>query len=151
MTLGQVNRQDAETLEHFEVDGVDHFGLKRVILFDTAGNPSTSVGSVYTVPPNTVTKTYVGNQSNVTVLTPQAGNQLQVIGVLITSDDSVFDCKLEFATSGITVQQHFEQGTLGAYIPVNLTGDVDEVLGLTITNSDAQNWFFTINYAEVEP
>ena len=108
-------------------------------------------GTIYVVPPATFTGAYSGNQTSETLITPTAGKQLQIIGVQITSDDAVFDCKVEFETSGIIISQHFEQGTLGGYIPVNLTGATDEVLSLTITGSAGQNWFFTINYAEQDP
>lgn len=151
MTLGKVNHTEVDVKEHYEIAGREDIGIKRVLIVDVDGDvTSLSIsGSVYSVPPNTVTATYVGNQSGVTVVTPASGKHLQIIGVQVTSDDSLFDCKLEFATSGQVVAQHFEQSTLGAYIPVNITGDADETLDLTITGSDAQNWFLIINYAEV--
>ena len=107
-------------------------------------------GGVYTVPPFTTTGKYTGNQTNVTIATPTAGKRLQIIGVLITSDDSLFTCSIEFLTSGQTIQEHYEQGSLGTYIPVNITGDTDEVLSINISDSAVSNWFITINYQELD-
>jgi len=109
-----------------------------------------TVGSIYTVPPHTFTKSYVGNQTDVTMVIPTAGKKLQIIGALITSNDSLFTITIEFIVSGKIVTEHFEQGTLGSYIPLNVSGATDEVLSLTIADSAAQNWFITINYTEVD-
>lgn len=108
-------------------------------------------GTVYTVPPNTVTISLSGDQTDTAIITPSSGNQLQIIGVLMTSNSSLFTATLEFATSNLIVQQHFEQGTLGSYIPSNLTGGVDEPLSFTVDNSSGKSWFLIINYAEVTP
>ena len=109
-----------------------------------------SGGTIYTVPPFTATGSFAGNQAAVTLATPTGGKKIQVIGVLITGDDSVFTATIEFITSGITITEHFEQGTLGSYIPVNLTGDTDEVVSFTTTGSAGQNWFVTLNYSEID-
>ena len=131
--------------------------LRANVQTDTSGNNrlmvdagTLTIGSVYTVPPFTATGAYIGNQSAVTLITPASGKKLQIIGCQITSDDSLFDVKVSFATSGKIVTQHFEQGTLGSYIPLNIEGATNEVLTLDITDSAAQNWFFTINYAEID-
>jgi hypothetical protein len=109
-----------------------------------------SIGSVYTVPPNTATIKLTGAQSSTTLVTPPTGKKLQIIGVMITSNDSLFTCTVEFLTSGKIVQEHYEQGTLGLYIPVNITGDTDEPLSVNISDSSTENWFFVINYVEVD-
>jgi len=113
----------------------------------TGGN---AIGTVYIVPPFTEPVELVGDQAAVTVLTPTAGKKLQIIGVFVTSDDATFDFKLHFVTSSLTVIRHFESGTLGPSPPINITGDTNEVLSVTITGSAAQNWFFLIIYAEVD-
>ena len=132
------------------VSGSTHIGSPA-----TESNPlfvssTISGGTVYTVPPNTVTKSLTGNQSSETVVAPSSGKKLQIIGVIMTSNASTFTATLEFETSNIIIQQHFEQGTLGAYIPCNLTGAVDEVLSFTVDNSTDKEWFLIINYSEVD-
>jgi hypothetical protein len=117
----------------------------RVTLAGSGGN------TVYTVPPNTETVSLTGNKTDEIILTPGSGNQLQIIAVLMTSDASLFTATLEFPTSGIVVQEHFEQGTLGSYIPCNITGAVDESLTFSVDNSADKNWFIIVNYAEVTP
>ncbi len=120
----------------------------RVKIADDSGS---SIGTVYTVPPNTTSVSLSGNQIDTVVVTPTAGEQLQIIGVIMTSDASLFTATLEFKTSAQVVQQHFEQGTLGAYLPSNILGDVDEKLYFSVDNSADKNWFIIINYAEVTP
>jgi len=145
VSIGAVEIKDDVTDLHANVQD-DGTGINRLMV--DAG--TLTIGSVYTVPPITATGAFVGNQTAVTIVTPTASKKLQVIGALITSDDSLFDVKISFVTSSKIVTQHFEQGTLGSYIPLNITGATDEVLTLDITGSAAQNWFITINYAEVD-
>jgi len=145
LTIGAVEIKDGNSDLRADVayDGVAHNRL----MVD-AGD--ITIGTIYTVPPNTYTTTFVGNQSDVTLVTPTAGKKVQVIGVLLTSDDSLFTTTIEFLTSGGVVSSHFEQGTLGSYIPCNVTGNADEVLSINISDSAAQNWFIQVNYAEID-
>ena len=133
--------------------------FRRVLLYDEnanqvdASNPlnvSLSAGTVYVIPPNTFTSLYTGNQTNVTMITPTAGKKLQIIGVLATSEDALFEIIIEFLTSGKIVMKHFESATLGSYIPCNISGNTDEVLSLNITGSAGKEWFVQVNYAEVD-
>ena len=144
LTIGAVEIKDgnSDIRADVEYDGIAHNRL----MVDAG---TITIGSIYTVPPNTFTNTYIGNQSDVTLITPTAGKQIQVIGVLLTSDDSLFTTTIEFLTSGKVVQSHFEQGTLGSYIPCNVVGAVDEVLSLNIADSASQNWFVQVNYVEL--
>jgi hypothetical protein len=109
-----------------------------------------SGGTVYTVPPFTYAATFLSNQTNVTLVTPPTGKKIQVIGVLMTSDDSLFTAKVEFLTSVRVIQEHFESGTLGSYIPCNITGATNEVVTLNIAGSTSKNWFIQVNYAVVD-
>jgi hypothetical protein len=145
VTLGAVEIKSGDSALTADVT---YDGIANNRLMVDAG--TLTVGSIYTVPPNTVTSSFVGNQTDQTLVTPTSGKKIQVIGVLLTSDDSLFTATIEFLTSGKVVQSHFEQGTLGAYIPTNVTGTTDEVLSLNISDSAAQNWFVQVNYAEVD-
>ena len=115
-----------------------------------AGDVQASIGSTYLVPPLTKSFKLTGNQAAVTVLTPTSGKRLQIIGVYPTSDDSVFDTELSFSSSALTVIQVFEAAQLGSTIPMNITGAVNEVLEIDIADSASSNWFFIVNYAEVD-
>lgn len=131
-----------------EQDTVAPSTVRVQIAGDDAG---TSIGTVYSVPPNTATISLSGPQTSTIIVSPAVGNQLQIIAVLLTSDASLFTATVEFETSSQIVQQHFEQGTLGLYVPCNITGDVDESLTFTVDDSVGKSWFLIINYAEVTP
>lgn len=138
--LGAVEIKDADSDDRLTVNSDGSINV----------NSALSGGTVYTVPPFTVTKTYVGNQFDEILVTPSAGKSLQIIGVMITSNDSIFTCTVEFKTSNIIIQEHYEQGTLGSYLPSNLTGGIDEELTIRITDSDlSKRWFVIVNFEEV--
>jgi len=106
--------------------------------------------TVYTVPPYTSTVSLLGDQTDITIATPPVGKKLQAIGCFVTGETALFNLKVYFKTSGLIIQQHFVNGTLGAYIPVNLLGAVNEVISLNITGSNpADQWYVIINYAVV--
>jgi len=137
------------------VSGSTHIGSAAIdsnpLAVKIADGSGDSIGTVYTVPPNTTSVSLSGDQTSTVIVTPTAGDQLQIIGVIMTSDASTFTATLEFETSNQVVQQHFEQGTLGAYLPSNITGNVDEVLSFTVDSSVGKSWFIIVNYAEVTP
>lgn len=145
ITPDKIQIWDAQSALAADVTQIDGVNRLRV----DAGE--LTLGTVYTVPPFTTTSSVSGNQTNLTLATPTAGKRLQVVGVLMTSDASLFTATVEFVTSGIVVQQHFEQNTLGSYIPSNLIGATDEVLSFTVDNSVGKNWYIIVNFAEVDP
>ena len=136
---------------------------RRTLLLDENGLPYTTVNplpvdatltgaTVYTVPPYCYSGDFTGDQADVVLVTPPLGKQLEAIGCFVTGQSAVFDLKIYFKTSGIVVQQHFVNGTLGAYIPTKLTGAINEPISLLINGSGvADKWFVVVNYALVPP
>lgn len=136
---------------------------RRTLLLDETGQPYTVLNplpvdatltgaTVYTVPPYCFAGEFIGNQTAIVLVTPPLGKQLEAIGCFVTGQTAIFDLKIHFPTSNITVQQHFVNGTLGAYIPTKLSGAINEPVVLTITGSNpADKWFVVVNYALVPP
>lgn len=130
------------------VDIITDSVAKNRLAVDVIG--TISGGSIYTVPPNTHTVELTGNPANVTLITPTSGKKIQVIGAFVTGKTAGFLLKIQFVTSAKIVQEHQVNGTLGNYIPTNITGATNEVLGITITGSGVNDkWFICINYVEV--
>ena len=111
---------------------------------------TSSIGNIYVVPPFTFTLEYSGNQTNVDILTPTSGKRLQILGLVITTDDSTFVFTLDFATSTKTVFKAFTSDDLGDLPTMNVFGNVDEPLRLNVSDTVGQDWFVLVNYAEID-
>ena len=95
---------------------------------------------------------FVGNQTNVTILTPASGKKIDVYFCALTSDDSSgAKVVVEFLTS---VQKVFIDWTKTGSSPaqlVNFQGATNEVLTLNVTGlPGSKNGVIYIGYGEID-
>ena len=98
---------------------------------------------------NTITVEYVASQAAVALITPGAGNHLDICGVYTASDSAAGQIDLDFATSGIKVWRHYiSKFNTASTADLHIEGAADEVLTVTTTQG-AQDAFIIVNYREL--
>jgi len=129
---------------------LDENGLPYTTLNPLAVDATLTGATVYTVPPNCITKEYTGDQTDIVLLACPGGKQIEAIGCIVTGQTGLFDLKIHFKTSNLTIQQHFVNGTLGTYIPLKVLGALNEGVTIDISGANpADKWFIVFNYALV--
>lgn len=93
---------------------------------------------------------YTEDQTNITLLTPISGLKIDVVGVLLSTDATTGEMRLDFATSGDIIMPLYATAfakTLND--DMHAEGAVDEAVRLN-TTTGAKKAFVMINYRVVD-
>ena len=95
------------------------------------------------------TNEYDKNQTAATIVTPTSGKLLAVKGIYINTEGNSGYIRVYFGTSGNTIHTIYAAATpASGYVPIVISGARNEVIKLTSTVGDDNNYFIHINYKE---
>ena len=90
------------------------------------------------------------NQTAATIITPTSGTSLHIKGVYINTEGNSGYTRIYLGTSGNTVFTIYPAATpASGYVPVTIIGSRNEVLKITSTVGDDNNYYLLVNYKEV--
>ena len=98
---------------------------------------------------NTITVEYAANTGPIALITPGAGNHLDICGVYTSTASAAGILSLDFATTGLKVWRHYCTKYNSATVSdLHIESAADEVLTVTTTQG-AEDAFIVVNYREL--
>ena len=95
------------------------------------------------------TNEYDTNKTAATIITPTSGKLAAVKGIYINTEGNSGKIRVYFGTSNNTIHTIFPAATpASGYVPVVISGARNEVIKVTSTVGNGNNYFLQINYKE---
>lgn len=97
----------------------------------------------------TFTEEYTGNQTNITILTPSAGQRLCIRTIETIVSGNAGDISLDFLTTPRKAYRHYSTNTnKNSSVTAHMIGSKNEVLTLNAPSLGANKLFLAITYIE---
>jgi len=95
------------------------------------------------------TNEFDNNQTAATIITPTSGTYASVKGIYINTEGNSGYIRVYFGTSNDSIFTIYAGATpASGYVPMNIDGDVDEVIKVTSTVGNGSNYYLLVNYKE---
>lgn len=90
------------------------------------------------------------DQTSNTLITPTSGKKLVVKGIYINTEGNSGYIRVYFGTSGNTIFTIYPTATpASGYVPLYIEGTRNELLKITSTVGNSNNYYLLVNYKEV--
>ncbi len=136
---------NAPPVDVLNIGGVERLATDAAVSVTTTG--------LMLQPEFTFTKEFTGQQNNVFLFTPTTGKKIRVLSVMLDGDaiGTPVSAQLDFATSSILIWKNFGTSRFGGnWVPMTVTGAVDEKITLNTEGFNKKNKLFVIvGYNEV--
>ncbi len=90
------------------------------------------------------------DQTNLTIITPTLGKRIKVTGIVVSGESVAGYVRFHFIPSNNTIATCYAGagGVLVGFMPLLVTGAVNESISMTSRYGADMNFFVTINYKE---
>jgi len=95
------------------------------------------------------TNEFDNNQTGATIITPTSGSKVSVKGIYINTEGNSGYIRVYFGTTGSIFTIYAGATPASGYVPVNIDGEVDEVVSVTSTVGAQNNYYLLVNYREI--